>query len=137
MSPTDKRYSRRSEKRTTNQKHRVWDQQRRKMRRDLGQNFLKDKRIAQRIVKEAGVTYRDLVVEFGAGTGMLTRSLSERACRVLAVEYDSLLADRLKRDFAADERVEIVAADALSLPLPKEPFRVVANVPFHITTAIL
>lgn len=114
MSSTDKR-------RSADQKRGVWDQQRRKIRRELGQNFLKDKRTAREIVRAAGVTDEDLVVEFGAGAGMLTRSLSERARRVVAVEYDPLWAASLGQSFAADERVEVVAADALSVPLPEEP----------------
>jgi 23S rRNA (adenine-N6)-dimethyltransferase len=137
MSPTDKRRNRRGAERPANQKCVVWDRQRRKTRRELGQNFLKDERLARKMVKEAGVTGKDLVMEFGAGAGMLTRPLSERARKVVAVEYDPLWAARLKRSFAARNNVEVVAADALSVRLPEEPFRVLANVPFHLTTAIL
>ncbi len=137
MSPTDERRSRRGAKRTANHKRVVWDRQRRKTRRELGQNFLKDERLARRIVKEAKVTDKDLVVEFGAGAGMLTRPLSEQARKVVAVEYDPLWASRLKQSFAARNNVEVATADALSVRLPKEPFRIVANVPFHITTTIL
>lgn len=128
MSPTGKRRGRRGAKRTADQKREAWAQHRRKTRRALGQNFLKDQRTARRIVEEARVTDEDLVVEFGAGAGMLTRSLSERARKVVAVEYDPLWATPLKLGFAAVGNVEVVAADALSVSLPEEPFRVVANV---------
>ena len=100
------------------------------MWRELGQNFLKDERLAKKIVKEARVTDKDLVVEFGAGTGMLTRSLSERARKVVAVEYDPLGAARLKQRFATRNNVDVVTADALSVCPPEEPFRIVANVPY-------
>lgn len=55
----------------------------------------------------------------------------------MAVEYDSFWAARLKQTFSADKNVEVMAGDALSVDLPNEPFRAVANVPFHLTTAIL
>ena len=68
---------------------------------------------------------------------MLTRPLSKKARRVVAVEYDAFLAARLKQSFAADENVEVLAGDALSVDFPDEDFRVLANVPFHISTSIL
>jgi hypothetical protein len=73
-SPADKRRNYRKSKRTADQQEQeAWNQQERKRRRNLGQNFLKDARVAKRIVKESGVTNTDLVVELGAGSGMLTR----------------------------------------------------------------
>ena len=137
MSPADKRRGSGSSRRAADRGRRAWDQQQRERRRQLSQNFLKDERIAKRVVREAGVTDRDLVVELGAGAGMLTRPLSKRARRVVAVEYDAFLAARLEQSFAANENVEVLAGDALSVDLPNEDFRVVANVPFHIGTAIL
>lgn len=137
MSRADTQHSRRKKKRTANQPRVVWDRQQRKRRRELGQNFLKHQETANKIVEEAGVTDQDLVVEFGAGSGMLTRSLANKARKVVAVEYDPFWASRLKQSFAANGHVEIIAADALSVRLPEESFRVVANVPFHISTAIL
>jgi 23S rRNA (adenine-N6)-dimethyltransferase len=124
-------------KRTTNQPREVWTTQRRRQRRELDQNFLKHEKTAKRIVREAGITDRDLVVEIGAGSGALTRPLADEARRVIAIERDPRWASRLERSFAAEENVEVVVADALSAPMPDEPFRVVANVPFHLTTAIL
>lgn len=88
-------------------------------------------------MRKAGVRREDTVVEIGAGDGMLTRPLSQTAGRVLAVEYDPRWAARLERRFARDENVEVVHADALSVALPEEPFRVVANVPFYIITGVL
>jgi 23S rRNA (adenine-N6)-dimethyltransferase len=103
----------------------------------LGQNFLKHEKTARKVVREAGVTGQDLVVEIGAGSGALTLPLAEEARRVIAIERDPRWASRLKRSLAERENVEVVVADALSAPLPDEPFRVVASVPFHLTTAIL
>jgi 23S rRNA (adenine-N6)-dimethyltransferase len=141
MSQADKRRSQRTSKhnakRTASQERGVWNQPQRKRRRKLSQNFLKDEQTARKIVGEAGITDRDLVVEFGAGAGMITRALSKKARKVLAVEYDPFWVAQLKQTFSANENVKIVAGDALSVDLPNEPFRTVANLPFHISTSIL
>ena len=114
-----------------------WDGDRRRSRRELGQNFLKDRRIARRIVAESGVGKDDLVVELGAGGGRLTCQLAKVAGLVVAVEYDPYWAQRLRERFADDGNVLVVHEDALKVELPEEPFTVVANVPFCNTTSIL
>ena len=78
-----------------------------------------------------------LVVELGAGGGMLTRQLARVAGRVVAVEYDPYWALRLRQRFSDDGNVLVVYEDALRVQLPEEPFTVVANVPFCTTTSIL
>jgi 23S rRNA (adenine-N6)-dimethyltransferase len=110
---------------------------RRRSRRELGQNFLKDRRIARWIVAESGVGRDDLVVELGAGGGMLTRQLARVAGRVVAVEYDPYWALRLRQRFSDDGNVLVVHEDALRVQLPEQPFTVVANVPFCTTTSTL
>ena len=114
-----------------------WGHEQRESRRELGQNFIKDKRAARRIVVEAGVRSDDLVVELGAGGGMLTRQLARVAREVVAVEYDPFWVTRLRERFSGDGNVRVVQEDALAVELPGEPFVVVANVPFNATTAIL
>jgi 23S rRNA (adenine-N6)-dimethyltransferase len=79
----------------------------------------------------------DLVLDLGAGQGVLTAELASCARRVLAVEIDPALVAGLRRRFATAPNVEIVLGDALRIVLPAEPFRVVANVPFNRTTAIM
>lgn len=103
----------------------------------MQQNFLRHERSAREIVERSGVGSKDLVVEFGAGAGTLTHPLSRKAGRVLAVEYDPRWAEHLQKRFARDENVLIVCGDALETRLPQEPYRVVANLPFHITTEVL
>jgi 23S rRNA (adenine-N6)-dimethyltransferase len=106
-------------------------------RGELGQHFLAGGRLAAELVERAGVGPADLVVEIGAGTGVLTRALARRAGRVLAIEYDPRLAARLRDRLAAHDHVKVVTGDALRLPLPRRPFRVVANPPFGSTAALL
>jgi 23S rRNA (adenine-N6)-dimethyltransferase len=114
-----------------------WGDDRRRSRRELGQNFLKDRRIARRIVAESGVGRDNFVVELGAGGGMLTRQLARVAGRVVAVEYDPYWALRLRERFSDDGNVLVVHEDALKAEFPEEPFTIVANIPFCATTSIL
>jgi len=77
------------------------------------------------------------VLDLGAGRGALTRALADAGACVRAVELDSAELQQLRTRFDADPRVEVVAGDATLVPLPAEPFAVVANLPFAAGTAIL
>jgi 23S rRNA (adenine-N6)-dimethyltransferase len=78
-----------------------------------------------------------LVLDLGAGDGALTRALADAGARVRAVELDQAALARLCARFGGDARVEVVEGDATLVPLPGEPFAVVANLPFAAGTAIL
>jgi 23S rRNA (adenine-N6)-dimethyltransferase len=106
-------------------------------RAELGQHFLAGGWLAAELVEQAGVGAGDLVVEIGAGTGVLTEALARRARRVVAVEVDPWLAGRVRSRLASYGNVSVVTADALVLPVPRRPFRVVANLPFGSTAAML
>jgi 23S rRNA (adenine-N6)-dimethyltransferase len=106
-------------------------------RRSRAQNFLRSERLVAQLIAGADIGPADLVLEVGAGSGILTRALVARARRVLAIELDPFWADRLRRQFTGEPHVAIVEKDALRLPLPDEPFRVFASVPFNVTTALL
>ncbi len=108
-------------------------------KKHLSQNFLYDPAILRKIIQVAGVGPEDTVVEIGPGPGSLTRMLAERAGRVVAVELDRDLYSRLKAKCADLENLELVQGDALEYPYEKlgTPFRVVANIPYHITTPII
>jgi 16S rRNA (adenine1518-N6/adenine1519-N6)-dimethyltransferase len=117
-------------------------------RKKWGQNFLTDARILESIADAAQVGPADTVLEIGPGLGHLTRVLARRAARVIAVEVDRDLAAQLSADFAATPCVEIVCGDILQFdpgkliatsggPLDPAAFKVVANLPYYITSAIL
>ncbi|MDQ3874870.1 MAG: rRNA adenine N(6)-methyltransferase family protein [Actinomycetota bacterium] len=106
-------------------------------RRSYSQNFLASTALAEQLVRDAKVGRRDLVVEIGAGSGILTAALARRAGTVRAIELDPVWAGRLRERFAASEKVTVIGGDARRVPLPDEPFRVVANLPFGATTALL
>jgi 23S rRNA (adenine-N6)-dimethyltransferase len=91
---------------------------------------------AEQIIADAAIAPGDLVVDIGAGTGALTRSLVDAGARVIAVELHPKRLAVLHREFA-DDPVTIVRADATDLRLPRRPFRVVANPPYGLTTPVL
>lgn len=108
----------------------------------LGQNFLADGRVAERIVAELRPRADETVVEIGPGRGALTELLVGRAGRVVAVELDRELAPALRERFGGRENFALVEADALALDFceairPSGRARVVANLPYNISTAIL
>jgi 23S rRNA (adenine-N6)-dimethyltransferase len=102
-----------------------------------GQHFLGDAALAAAVVESADLSASDLVLEFGAGYGRLTEQLAQRAGRVVAVEIDDALAARLIGRFESRGNVQVVHGDALAVPLPRRPFRVVSNPPFHLTSPLL
>ena len=110
-------------------------------RRSLGQNFLIDQTILDRIVSAAKLTSDDLVVEIGAGTGELTEQLAERARRVLAIEIDPKLVQLLGDRFTDRDNVEIIQQDATTVDMADltggEPYRVVGNLPYSVASPIL
>lgn len=102
--------------------------------RGRGQHFLRSSKLAAELVRAAHIQRDDLVLDLGAGTGVLTAALARRAGRVVAVEIDAELAVQLERRLPD---VEVVIADALRVSLPREPFKVVANPPFDGATTLL
>jgi 23S rRNA (adenine-N6)-dimethyltransferase len=93
--------------------------------------------LAAELVSRAEVCADELVLDLGAGAGALTAPLARAGARVLAVERDARLAGRLRRRFADQPAVRVVADDVCRIPLPRKGFRVVANIPFGVTTRLL
>jgi 16S rRNA (adenine1518-N6/adenine1519-N6)-dimethyltransferase len=115
-------------------------------KKSLGQNFLVDEAALSRIVAAAELGPEDTVLEIGPGLGTLTRRLAEAADRVIAVELDDRLIPALRYTLAPYRNVEIVHGDILELnvaeliaPDEKQPvsYKVVANLPYYITSAVL
>jgi 16S rRNA (adenine1518-N6/adenine1519-N6)-dimethyltransferase len=126
---------------TPGQLRKLMGAERLRPRRSLSQNFLTDPEALDTIVAAAELSPGDRVVEVGPGLGVLTRRLLAAEASVLAVELDPRLADYLRRELAGVEGFELIEADALSLHarelFPGEPIKLVANIPYHITSPLL
>jgi 16S rRNA (adenine1518-N6/adenine1519-N6)-dimethyltransferase len=126
---------------TPGQLRRLMGAERLRPRKSLSQNFLTDPVALDAIVDAAELSPGDRVVEVGPGLGVLTRRLLAAGASVLAVELDARLAEYLRRELYGVDRFELVEADALSLHpremFPGERFKVVANIPYHITSPLL
>ena len=107
-------------------------------KKHLGQNFLYDPSILRRILDAAELKSEDTVVEIGPGPGRMTAMLADRVKKVIAIELDKTLYGRLTQELSAHENIELVHGDALEYRYDAlEEFRVVANIPYYITTPIL
>jgi len=109
-------------------------------RKGLGQSFLADPAVLGRIVAAADLSPDEAVVEVGAGLGTLTRLLADQAGQVVAVELDDQLVEILKERLADLPNVRIVHGDILSMSdfgFPHHEYKVVGNLPYYITSAVL
>lgn len=111
----------------------------------FGQNFLIDGNVVEKIVREAGVTKDDFVLEIGPGIGTMTQLLCENAREVAAVEIDTNLIPILKETLAPYDNVTVINEDILKVDIAAlaqeknggRPIKVVANLPYYITTPII
>lgn len=111
----------------------------------FGQNFLIDTHVLEKIIDAAQITKEDCVVEVGPGIGTMTQYLAENAGHVVAVEIDKALIPILKDTLSAYDNVEVINEDILKVDLQKlveeknggRPVKVVANLPYYITTPIV
>ena len=113
-----------------------------KAKKGLGQHFLIDEKALETIVIAAELSPEDIVIEVGPGLGVLTIELARRAGKVIAVELDTKLASLLKRRLASLPNVNIVNADILKVSPSQllggeNNYKVVANLPYYVTSPIL
>lgn len=111
----------------------------------FGQNFLIDAHVLDKIIAAAGVTADDMVLEIGPGIGTMTQYLAEQARQVTAVEIDTNLIPILKETLSDYDNVTVINEDILKVDIKKlaeeynggKPIKVVANLPYYITTPII
>ena len=116
-----------------------------RIQKKYGQNFLIDTHVLEKIISSAGVTRDDFVLEIGPGIGALTQYLCENARRVMAVEIDRKLIPVLEDSLSEYDNVTVVNEDILKMDIGRiaeeynqgKPVKVVANLPYYITTPII
>ncbi len=112
-------------------------------KKGLGQNFLISDRVCRRILRLSKIEPPDTVLEIGSGTGFLTNHLLRAAARVIAIETDGELVAQLRRRWpeVQEHRFQLIQGDILDFPLddiwPRQPVRIVGNLPYNISTSII
>ncbi len=113
-------------------------------KKNLGQNFLTEGSLLRAIVKDAGVTSDDIVVEIGTGAGTLTSAISEKAKHVYTFDVDTCLKPVLDETLAGRDNITLNFLDVLRISdqrlkeiIGDESFRVVANIPYYVTTPLI
>ena len=113
--------------------------------KSLGQNFLINQNVVDKIVESSNITKKDLVIEIGPGLGTLTKELLEKAGKVICIELDKKMIKILTDRFSLYENFEVINGDILQIKLNKiikeengfETVKIVANLPYYITTPII
>ena len=105
----------------------------------LSQHFLRSPKLALILIGHSNLKKRDLVVEIGAGSGVITSALAHRVRRVIAVEPDHETATKLRENLKKRniDNVVVIEQDFLEMELPSEPYKVFSNPPFHLSSKIV
>ncbi len=106
-------------------------------KKSLGQNFLHDEEVLKDILEAGDLKPKDRVLEIGPGEGFLTRGLINKGAHVTALEFDADLIPWLKMEFGKVPNFELVHTDALKYQPSNEPYKLIANIPYYITSPIL
>lgn len=107
-----------------------------KLNTDLGQHFLVDQHVLDEIVAAAAIQQGDRVVEIGPGIGVLTKELLAHTPNVTVIELDDRLIPLLK-EYTGSDGLDVIQGNALEVEMPDDPYKIVANIPYHITSPLL
>ena len=103
----------------------------------LAQNFLRSSRLVRSLLDVSSLAPADTVYEIGPGRGIITAELARIASRVIAIEKDSFLAEKLRRQFQAVKNVAIISGDFLQYHIHHTQYKIFANIPYNVTADIL
>lgn len=101
------------------------------------QYFLRSPRLIKELIGHTNITKQDTVYDIGAGSGVISSVLAERCKSVVAVEYEPRMATKLRANMAEHTNVSVHEGDFLAMPLPETPYKIFANIPFHLSSPIL
>ena len=101
------------------------------------QYFLRSPRLIKELIGHSTITKHDSVLDIGAGSGVISSVLAERCAKVLAIEYEPRMANKLRTNLSRHSNVTVFEGDFLTMDLPQGPYKVFANIPFHLSSPIL
>jgi 23S rRNA (adenine-N6)-dimethyltransferase len=101
------------------------------------QYFLRSPRLIKELIGHTSITRQDVVYDIGAGSGVISSVLAERCKEVVAVEFEPRMAAKLRDNMSKHPNVNVYQGDFLEMPLPETPYKIFANIPFHLSSPIL
>lgn len=101
------------------------------------QYFLRSPRLVKELVGHSNITKHDMILDIGAGSGLISSVLAQRAGSVIAVEVESRMVTKLRDNLAEYHNVTIYEGSFLEMALPDQPYKVFANIPFHLSSPIV
>lgn len=101
------------------------------------QNFIKSPQLVQELVNRSTLKASDVVYDIGAGSGIISSALAPKVAQVIAVEYDPRLMPTLQKNLESFKNVTVQHGDALKIPFPETPYKIFANIPFHLSSPIV
>lgn len=113
------------------QKNNLWAKKR------FGQNFLINKNVLDTIVNSSEIKEKDQIIEVGPGPGVLTSQLLTKTKNLTAIELDKDFYNHLKEYFKNKQNLKLINANALDFPIPTSPYKVIANIPYNITSPLI
>jgi len=104
---------------------------------NYSQYFLRDPNLIKELIGHTSINKKDTVYDIGAGSGVISSVLASRCKDVVAVEFEPRMAQKLRENMAKYPNVSVVEGDFLTMPLPQTPYKIFANIPFHLSSPIL
>lgn len=101
------------------------------------QNFISDPKLVIELLNKSDISISDLVLDIGAGKGIITEHLASKCNKVIAVEIDKALYQQLINRFSNNPKVKLFNTDILKIQLPRKPYKVFSNIPFNYTSRII
>lgn len=101
------------------------------------QNFLRSPKLVEQLVDKSTITKDDTVYDIGAGSGVITSVLAKKAKQVVAIEYDARVAKTLRHNMTPFPNVSVKIGDIMEIHLPTTPYKIFANIPFHLSSPIV
>ncbi len=101
------------------------------------QHFLRNPRFVKELVGHTTIKRSDVVYDIGAGSGVIASALASRCRHVIAIELEPKTAETLRKNMARYDNVSVKEIDFLAMPLPKTPYKIFANIPFHLSSEIV